>query len=198
MAKAYLGRHSKTGSKADVGGDDNKRRLTEDGKVLCGMRSKALGDVQFDWVGHSPKHRTRETAELVCVGHVSEGTPFVEIAALFSVDPEIEHEIDVLFDRLGYAPFSEYLADPKGAEVMPKFGSLAREAIDAKIAELGGENIYLCAHAVLNNAVAMAYADEEGKAFMANHAIEDCGIIEIDLETGKITPHEPVKIPAAV
>jgi broad specificity phosphatase PhoE len=147
-------RHA-TASKAEGKGyqADLARALSDDGVSLALARRMALDNPEFDLILASPATRTVQTASIVAGLDAGTTGKVLTLQQLCYPDPTKGDGIvfDALFNRIGYAPFMEYLGAEGGAALFEHWGTRAWSMAFGTAKKAGAANVLAVTHAVCAN-----------------------------------------------
>jgi len=175
--KVYFVRHGNA-MKAEK---DQDRQLSPKGVEQAQNRRIQLKNVSFDKVLVSPANRCIATAEII-----SGGCEITEVTSLYvpSAETTDGQAIDRAFNRLGYAPLSEYLKS-EAKEALGRYSQENSSVIRRIEAQNQISNLLVAGHAVLIQAIVMDFVNDNQLVLTANIG-ETEGLL-LDTETGKVT-----------
>jgi broad specificity phosphatase PhoE len=127
--------------------DDKSRILAPEGEVQARQRRIKLGNPKFDLVMASPVTRAITTAQLT-----ADDSEVFSVRALYTPDDRDGKLLDILFEKLGYAPLSEYEKEDGGA--LNRVADAAIAAIYSAIKSFRAQHVLVVGHAVFLNAIA--------------------------------------------
>jgi broad specificity phosphatase PhoE len=189
-------RHGKTNKAAD-GQPDHDRTLNQVGIDQANNRRRKLnGGKTADLVLSSTAGRALHTGKIISGVDEDEIVTLPELYCDMN-DNGPGARLDVLFNKLGYAPPVEYLKEPDGA-CLTEWAARAREAIDAIMLDRSGplDDIEVYGHAVCLPALAMTYCSDSDlldfRKLLADVNLGECETIEMVIEDGKVTGMEVI------
>lgn len=151
--RKFYGRHGKAGAAAQ-GQKDVDRELNEVGIGQAIARGKKMNGTKFGLVISSPAPRAGKTAAIVTSKSKDE-IVFVDVLYPPPDDGDVGTRLDVLFNKLGYKPVSDYLKEADG-KVVTQWSEQAHAECQEVIERAGYPDVVgIFGHAVCSQALAI-------------------------------------------